>query len=147
MATAYSQLTIRNIGRGDTRSDPQSRDFRIQIVLSFIEENYHRKLTLSEMAELVNLSVSRLAHVFKGQIGTSPEHYLTQLRLERARRYLESSFRPVKEVARLVGLCDLSHFTKAFKSIYGFTPAQYRKTYLARNFSARDRCVAGSANG
>lgn len=58
-----------------------------------------------------------------------PIRYLRQLRMERAKHLLESSFLSVKEIAFQVGLNDESHFVRDFKSTYGYSPALYRSQF------------------
>jgi AraC-like DNA-binding protein len=99
-------------------------DPRIAHVASFIRNNYHRRLTLTEMADKVNLSRWRLCHLFKESMGTSPERYLTKVRLEKARQLLETEFLTVKEVMNRVGMSDASYFARSFKSAYGVTPGK-----------------------
>lgn len=101
-------------------------DPRIEHVAKFIRENHQRRLTLNEMASTVNLSRWRLGHLFKEIMGTSPERFLTQLRLERARQLLETEFLSVKEVMNQVGMSDASFFGRSFKAAYGMTPGKYR---------------------
>ena len=80
------------------------------------------------MAETVNLSRWRLCHLFKESMGTSPERYLTQVRLEKARLLLETEFLTVKEVMNRVGMSDASYFARSFKAAYGVTPTQVQKS-------------------
>jgi transcriptional regulator GlxA family with amidase domain len=113
------------IGNSEIFAGP-TMDARIAHVASFIRDNYHRRLTLTEMAETVNLSRWRLCHLFKESMGTSPERYLTKVRLEKARQLLETEFLTVKEVMNRVGIADASHFARSFKSAYGITPGKYK---------------------
>ena len=80
----------------------------------------------------VRLSPWRLAHLFKSEIGMSPQRYLTLVRLQRAKDRLASGFLPVQEIAISVGIPNPSQFTKTFKQITGQTPAQFRKTTRSR---------------
>jgi len=59
-------------------------------------------------------------------MGTSPERFLTQVRLERAKHLLETEFLTVKEVMNRVGMSDASFFARCFKAAYGMTPGKYR---------------------
>ena len=109
-------------------------DRRVQITISFMKANLQREVLLSEMARLVNLSPSRLQHLFKAETGTSLTQYLKSLRLERARELLETTFLSVKQVMTTAGLKNKSHFVKDFKKAYGMTPTEYRReitTYLS----------------
>lgn len=102
-------------------------DQRVQHVVSFIRNNYRQKLTLREMADNVNLSPWWLCHLFKTDMGTSPKHFLAQVRLEKAKCLLESSFLSVKEVMNEVGISDAGQFSRSFKATYGVTPAKCRE--------------------
>jgi two-component system response regulator YesN len=102
-------------------------DPRITHVASFIRNNYHRRLTLTEMADTVNLSRWRLCHLFKESTGTSPERFLTQVRLAKAKELLEREFLTVKEVMNRVGMSDASYFARSFKAAFGITPAKYKE--------------------
>ena len=87
------------------------------------------ELSLAEFAQSVNLSVWRLCHIFKSDVGMPPIRYLRLLRMERAKDLLESSFLSVKEIAFQVGLNDESHFVRDFKTTYGYSPALYRSHF------------------
>src|ERR1700746_3721486 len=91
-----------------------------------MREDVSGELCLAEFAQSVNLSVWRLCHIFKTEVGMPPMCYLRVLRMERAKDLLESSFLSVKEIAFRVGLNDESHFVRDFKSTYGSSPACYR---------------------
>lgn len=97
-----------------------------------MQEDVRGELSLGEFAQSVNLSVWRLCHIFKSDVGMPPIRYLRLLRMERAKDLLESSFLSVKEIAYQVGLNDESHFVRDFKSTYGFSPALYR-THFKNN--------------
>src|SRR5882724_1693154 len=107
-------------------------DHRVEHVISFIRQNYHRKLTLAEMAATVNLSRFRLSHLFKVDTGTSPERFLAKVRLERAKHLLETEFLTVKEVMSQVGISDASYFSRSFKAAYGVTPTKCRHNVKKR---------------
>lgn len=94
-----------------------------------MREDVRGELSLTEFAQSVNLSVWRLCHIFKSDVGMPPIRYLRLLRMERAKGLLESSFLSVKEIAFQVGLNDESHFVRDFKSTYGYSPALYRSRF------------------
>ena len=104
-----------------------SVDRRIQIAVRLLENNSDKQITLLEIARIVNLSPSRLAHLFKRDMELSMQQYLTQLRLAKAKRQLETSFLSVKEIAASVGFSSVARFVICFKNFVGSTPAQYRK--------------------
>lgn len=107
-------------------------DKRVEKIIAMMREDVRGELSLGEFAQSVNLSVWRLCHIFKSDVGMPPIRYLRLLRMERAKDLLESSFLSVKEIAFQVGLNDESHFVRDFKSTYGFSPALYR-THFKNN--------------
>lgn len=94
-----------------------------------MRDDVRGELSLGEFAQSVNLSVWRLCHIFKSDVGMPPIRFLRQLRMERAKELLESSFLSVKEIAFQVGLNDESHFVRDFKATYGYSPALYRSRF------------------
>lgn len=106
---------------------PRLTDSRVARTQSIIRSQMHRKLTLPELAGETGLSASRFCHLFKIHTGKAPAHYLKQLRMDRARELLETTFLSVKEICARVGLNDVSHFVRDFEKTYGLSPARYRK--------------------
>jgi transcriptional regulator GlxA family with amidase domain len=101
-------------------------DKRVEKIIEMMRDDVRGELSLTEFAQSVNLSVWRLCHIFKSDVGMPPIKYLRLLRMERAKALLESSFLSVKEIAFQVGLNDESHFVRDFKATYGHSPATYR---------------------
>lgn len=123
-----------------------------------MREDVRGELSLAEFAQSVNLSVWRLCHIFKSDVGMPPMRYLRGLRMERAKDLLESSFLSVKEIAYRVGLNDESHFVRDFKATYGSSPALYRLHFRqngggeshngdSQNGNGDSHNVNGSSNG
>ena len=104
-------------------------DKRVEKILEMMRADVRGELTLTDFAHSVNLSVWRLSHIFKSDVGMPPIKYLKLLRMERAKGLLESSFLSVKEIAFQVGLNDESHFVRDFKSTYGYSPTTYRAQF------------------
>jgi AraC-like DNA-binding protein len=104
-------------------------DKRVEKIIQMMRDDVRGELSLAEFAQSVNLSVWRLCHIFKSDVGMPPIRYLRLMRMERAKERLESSFLSVKEIAFQVGLTDESHFVRDFKSTYGFSPALYRSHF------------------
>ena len=112
-----------------------------------MREDVRGELCLAEFAQSVNLSVWRLCHIFKSDVGMPPIRYLRLLRMERAKNLLESSFLSVKEIAYQVGLNDESHFVRDFKSTYGFSPALYRSHFKNKSAIEEHTESNGISNG
>jgi AraC-like DNA-binding protein len=105
-------------------------DRRLLLVLMLVEENMRRQLVIRDLAEAVNLSSGRLAHLFKSEIGVSPQRYINIVRMAKAKQLLEEELLSMKEIAAEVGIANASRFCRSFKALYGTTPKEYRKTHL-----------------
>lgn len=121
-------------------------DKRISRVVEAIQANLQKELDLDEMARAVNLSPSRLRHLFKEETGLSPAQYLKKLRMERARELGEQTFLQVKEIMNAVGLRTSSHFTNTFKRAHGLTPTECRRG-KTNSRTPSDRLARRSQNG
>ena len=122
-------------------------DIRVEKIIQMMREDVRGELSLSEFAQSVNLSVWRLCHIFKSDVGMPPIRYLRLLRMERAKDLLESSFLSVKEIAFQVGLNDESHFVRDFKATYGFSPALYRSHFKNKDSIGANNGSNGNGHG
>src|SRR3989442_9294691 len=104
-------------------------DQRVETVIAFMKANLDRKITPIEIAQSVRLSPSRLREVFKDETGTSLARYRRELRMERAKHLLETTFLSVKEVAAGVGLTSVGQFAIDFKKAYRMTPSEYAQRH------------------
>ena len=119
----------------------QIQDPRIRQAINFLGERETPKL--SEVAARLNLSTSRFRHLFKKELGISPKHYVTLLRLRWAKQLLENSWLQVKEVTAVIGVNDVSHFVRTYKAVFRQTPSQTRA--LAPSANAGNPVAAISA--
>ena len=87
-------------------------------------------ISIEHLARDVGVSAAQLRRQFGRWLGTSPREYLNRLRLEDARRLLESGDAPIAEIARIIGFQSVPHFNAVFKRAFGLPPAQLRR--LAR---------------
>lgn len=104
-------------------------DQRTLVVIAHMQNDLRRSYTLCEIARLVNLSPSRLRHLFKADTNMTPTQYLRRLRMQEAKHLLETTWLRIKEIGNIVGITGQSHFVREFKRVYGFTPASYRARY------------------
>jgi two-component system response regulator YesN len=99
---------------------------QIKPAVDFIEANYDQQLTLAMVAKTACLSVSRMAHLFKEQMDITIIDYLTNVRINHAKRLLLSSEKSCTTICFEVGYNNQSYFTRTFKELVGITPKQYR---------------------
>ena len=107
-------------------------DRRIFHLKEHLPNNLQHQWTVKEMAEIVGLSIPYFQKLFKENIGIPPIEYLRDLRLEKARELLGTTFLQIQEIRSKVGIQNDSHFTRDFKKKYGVTPTEYRKLYSER---------------
>lgn len=105
-------------------------DRRIAVIIDFFNENLHRQISLEELAILSDCTSFHIIRIFRSRTGMSPYAYLTQMRLERARRLLEAGF-SITDTAFETGFSDQSHLTRKFKRRYGITPGIYMNQLLS----------------
>lgn len=110
-----------------TLAERRMNSFYMEQILAYVQENLGRDLSLSEVAEYVNLSVGYLSNYFKVKMGTNFTDYLTQLRIEKAKELLMYTNEKIYRVAELVGYQNSQYFVTMFKRRTGVTPAEYRK--------------------
>lgn len=104
-------------------------DYRVQHVILLMSEDPSKGHSLSNLALAINISASRLRHLFKDEVGTTPKQYLKDLRLRVARELVETTALSMKQIMIRSGINDESHFLRDFKKTFGMTPVQCRAHY------------------
>ncbi|MCL6585970.1 MAG: response regulator [Anoxybacillus sp.] len=105
----------------------------IEQVEVFLHENYHRDLSLEEVAESVHLTPHYFSKLFKKQTGQTFIDYVTKLRIEKAKELLRDERLNIKEVCYDVGYKDPNYFSRVFKKWTNLTPKEYRQQYSKDN--------------
>ena len=106
-------------------------DYRLKILKEYLDRNSTcNELSIKQIANEMQLSHQTLNQLFKCEFGISTCQYIRELRLEKARELLETSFLQIKQICFEVGFNDQSTFIQYFKTKYACTPLEYRK----RNF-------------
>lgn len=108
-------------------SAPVDRDGeRVLKLIHFMRRHYRERITLESLSKIVFVSANHLATIFREYTGRSPIDYLIQLRLEEARRLLQSPQYPIAEVSDLIGYEDPAYFSRLFRKHVGMSPAEFR---------------------
>lgn len=115
------------IYRSHVQSEIQVIDDRIKQAMHYMTERLSEHLTLNEIATTSGLSVSRLCHLYKEQVGESVMNTLLRMRLQKAAKLLQFTTHTVQEIAYDSGFDSPFYFSKQFKQHYKSTPTQYRK--------------------
>jgi len=98
-----------------------------KLVLEFIEENLHRDISLSDLADLAGLSRFHFARAFKRTTGLSPYRFILSGRVERAKSSLANSDKSMFEISQSLGFGNQGQFAAAFRKLAGTTPSQFRR--------------------
>ncbi len=104
-------------------------DEEVVRVQDWLEANYNESISLERMAQICNLGKKTLVRRFKKVTGETPLTYLQKLRIENAKRLLESKRVSFNEITWRVGYNDISSFHKVFKLETGLTPIEYRSKF------------------
>lgn len=120
--TALREILLVILQRRKKELDP-----RIEEALRYLSEHMRADLSIQDIAQTVNLSPSRLSHLFKEQTGRSMIDTLNRMRLEQAALLLQHTERTASQVAFDVGFNNYNHFASLFKKNYGMSPRRYGK--------------------
>ena len=97
----------------------------VSAVLEYVRSHLSELLTVADMADLVRLSPSAFAHLFRDVTGRSPYQFVKEMRLDRARELLVDGDFTVARVSKEVGYASVSHFISEFRGRFGVTPRAY----------------------
>jgi AraC-like DNA-binding protein len=124
-----------------TRSGPALADDRaedkIKKVFDYTQEHYREAITLSQIASVVNFTVTSFCRYFKKWTGKNYYHYLNEVRIDKACTLLMADgSKSIEEVCYITGYSSPSTFYKHFKKILNMTPKEYQDK--ARTGVAKD---------
>ncbi|RXZ82518.1 AraC family transcriptional regulator [Paenibacillaceae bacterium] len=100
----------------------------VHTVLSWIDQHYQEDITLTRLAEQVNLSPEHLLRLFKQHMFTTPINYLWSCRVERALELLTSTGLPITEITNRCGFKTSQHFSRMMKQSTGRTATEIRQS-------------------
>ncbi|MBP1992268.1 response regulator transcription factor [Paenibacillus eucommiae] len=95
----------------------------------YIREHLHMPLTLSDVSKAACVSPHHLSHLFSEKAGVTFVEYMTELRVEEAKRLLQNPGAKIYEVGEQVGYQNWKHFSRVFKEVTGVNPNDYKKKY------------------
>ncbi len=98
--------------------------------IDYMHNNLHSRITVEELAELVDLNPSYLCRLFKKETGVSVSEYIQQLKIDAAQNMLlYSDFTPAR-ISSILAFPDQSYFTQVFKKYTGLTPRKFQSMHL-----------------
>jgi AraC-like DNA-binding protein len=118
----------------------------VSAVLEYMRAHLPEPLTVADLADLVSLSPSAFAHLFRDITGRSPYQFLKEMRLDRARELLVDGNLTVARISKEVGYASVSHFISEFRGRFGVTPRAYYDAHaLHRELDTQRAKDAGRA--
>jgi len=103
---------------------------KIQKSMHHIYMNYHKAVTVQELADIEHLSVSRFCALFRICAGESPQNFLINLRLQTSTELMLRTNLSIKQIANYIGYSDALYFSRLFKSRKGVSPKEYMAKLL-----------------
>lgn len=120
MTICAEYMTLANILTSSTPKLPE-------LAKIYLHENYSKKVTIDRMCRTFCCSKSALLTSFKKEYGRTVIDYLSELRVEEAKKLLSSTSLSINEISDATGFFDQSYFSKVFSKEVGITPSDFRK--------------------
>lgn len=96
-------------------------------ILKYIENNYQRDISLTDVAEHFSVSLGYVSRIFKQDMGIGFKGYLDNTRIEEAKKLLTSTQMTINRIAEKVGCNNVRSFIRTFKNHTGYSPKEYRE--------------------
>ena len=106
---------------------PHSR--RINKIVQFVEKNYHHKISLEDVGELVGMSASSVSRFFKQRTRHNFWDYINGFRIDRAAQMMIETEHTISEISYACGFNNISNFNRVFRERIGTTPSDYRNKF------------------
>ena len=101
---------------------------QLRKVEDYVTAHLAEEISIEGLAELVELSSSHFAHVFKESTGTTPLQFVTRQRITSAQQLIRETSRSLIDVGLEVGYSSPSHFAQVFRRVVGVTPTEFRSS-------------------
>lgn len=133
-AIGYFMLVISRLVEMQSNkiSSSNSDEYYIKMSLSFIDENYTRAISVSDVADYIGFDRTYFYRMFVREMGMPPSYYINDLRIKKAISLMEFKNLSLNEIATLTGFYDFSHFSKLFYEKYETTPGKYRNENITQ---------------
>ena len=103
-----------------------TKEESLEHIIEYIHSNTDKSLTVSQLAEKLNMDSKQFHYLFQKRIGVCPKKYMIQCKMNRAKELLIDNNYSVTNVANMVGYDDPLHFSRIFKKNTGHSPSSYR---------------------
>jgi AraC-like DNA-binding protein len=100
-------------------------------VFEYVGRHYAEALPVSQIADAVGMSATRLVHVFRPETGMTVRGYVSRVQMDVAKHFLAHTDLKHEAIAQETGCCDGAHFSRRFARSTGIGPKEYRRRFLA----------------
>ena len=104
-------------------------DYYIKEAINYIEQNFQNDITMEDIAAVCGINRSYIGKIFRNSIGRSPQEFLMNYRMVKATELLKLTSLSIAEIGSAVGYENQLHFSRAFKTIYGISPREWRNQH------------------
>jgi AraC-like DNA-binding protein len=104
---------------------------RVDKVISYINSNYNRQISLDEIASFASMNATAFCRFFKKETGKSLKSFMLDMRIGYACKLLTMNEMNISQISLACGFETISHFNKTFRKVAGYSPSEYRKIILA----------------
>lgn len=112
--------------------DSNQNRSRIRDAVRYVEENFQKDVNMAMVSNHVSMNYSLFSIAFKEYTGVNFVHYLKNLRIEEAKRLLETTDEKIQDIGRAAGFENDKNFLKSFKAACGISPTEYRRNVTMR---------------
>ncbi len=102
---------------------------KMQEAIAYIAKHYNQDFNMAVVSNHVSMNYSLFSLTFKQYTGSNFVDYLKQIRMAKAKEYLQKTDKRIGEISKCVGYENEKHFMKMFKALYGVSPTEYRKNF------------------
>ena len=122
----FLDLLTRSASGAKKLGGNKMRDYYIREAIAYIENNYQYDISVEDIADSIGLNRSYLGKIFRNAVGHAPQQFLMQYRMVKATELLMLTQLSINEIGAAVGYPNQMRFSRAFKTVYGVSPRDWR---------------------
>ncbi len=115
------------------QSEAAKNGNKMEEAIEFIAKNYNKDFNMAVVSNEVSMNYSLFSLAFKQYTGMNFVNYLKDIRMRKAKEYLQNTNLRIGEISQNIGYDNEKHFMKTFKALYGVSPTEYRKNHRINN--------------
>lgn len=102
---------------------------KMKQIIEYITNHFHERICNQDLARICNMSLSHFYRVFSQTMNCSPNHFIINIRIDKAKEYIVKTDFTMYEIAEQCGFENVSYFSYLFKRKTGLSPHEFRKRY------------------